>query len=66
MGQTAQRGAPTQGNKASNLPLKTPMGVEVAGETPSLTAESTGETHRVLERTQNHPNQHQKGPFAYG
>ena len=36
----------------------------VAGETPSLTVEFVGETHRVLECTQNHPpgNEHQKGP----
>ena len=43
------------------------MGVEVAaGETPSLTGEFIGETHRVLERTQTHPpgNQHQKGPIC--
>ena len=42
------------------------MGVEAAvGETPSLTGEFVGETHRVLELTQNHPprNQHQKGPI---
>ena len=40
------------------------MGVEVAeGETPSLTGEFVGETHRVLGCTQTHPprNQHQKG-----
>ena len=55
---------PARGNKAANLLLKTPVGVEVAGETPSLTGEFTGETHRVLECTQTHPprNQHQKGP----
>ena len=42
------------------------MGVEVAGETPSLTGEFIGETHRGLECTQNHPlgNQHQKGPIC--
>ena len=43
------------------------MGVEVAaGETPSLTGEFIGETHRVLECTQAHPprNQHQKGPIC--
>ena len=35
------------------------------GETTSLTGEFVGETHRVLELTQNHPprNQHQKGPI---
>ena len=40
------------------------MRVEVAaGETPSLTEELLGETHRVLERTQTHllRKQHQKG-----
>ena len=51
--------------KPQNLLLKTPVGVEVAGETPSLTGEFLGETYRVLEGTQNHPprNQHQKGPI---
>ena len=55
-----------QGNKASNLWLKTPVGVEAAaGETPSLTGEFLGETHRGLERAQAHPlgNQRQKGPI---
>ena len=39
------------------------MGVPVVGEIPSLTGEFVGETHRVLEHTQNQPpgNQHQKG-----
>ena len=33
--------------------MKTPVGVEVAaGETPSLTGEVVGETHRGLERAQ--------------
>ena len=52
--------------KPQNLRLKTPVGIEAAGETPSLTGEFTGETHRVLERTQNHRsrNQHQKGPIC--
>ena len=43
------------------------MGVEAAvGETPSLTGEFVGETHRVLEHTQAHPpeNQHQTGPIC--
>ena len=42
------------------------MGVAVVGETSSLTGEFIGETHRVLEHTQNHPsrNQHQKGPIC--
>ena len=46
--------------------MKAPVGVEVAvGETPSLTGEVVGETHRVLEHTQTHPlrKQHQKGPI---
>ena len=58
---------PAQGNKASNLRLKTPVGIEVvAGETPSLTGQFLGETHRVLDCTQAHPpwNQHQKGPIC--
>ena len=42
------------------------MGVEVAGETPSLIGEFVGEMHRVLECTQTHPseNQHQKNPIC--
>ena len=42
-----------------------PVGVgAAAGETPSLTGEVVGETHRGLEYAQAHPlgNQHQKGP----
>ena len=42
------------------------MGVEAAaGETPSLTGEFIGETHRGLEHTQAHPlgNQHERGPI---
>ena len=40
------------------------MGVKEAGETLSFTGEFAGETHRVLDCTQNHPpkNQDQKGP----
>ena len=54
--QTAKPRVPAWGNKASNHPLKTPVGVEVAaGETPSLTGEFVGETHRVLECTHTHP-----------
>ena len=63
--QTTQPRAPAQGNNASNLRLKTPVGVgEAAGETPSLTGEVVGETHRGLGRAQAHPlrNQHQRGP----
>ena len=50
--------------KPQNLQLKKPVRVEAAGETPSLTGEFVGETHRILECAQNHPpwNQHQKGP----
>ena len=43
------------------------MGVgAAAGETPSLTGEVIGETHRGLECAQAHPlgNQHQKGPIG--
>ena len=64
--QTAQPRAPARGNKASNLWLKTPVGVEVAaGETPSLTGECVGETHGGLESAQAHPlrKQHQSGPI---
>ena len=37
-----------------------------AGETPRLTGEVVGETHRGLERAQAHPpgNQHQRGPLC--
>ena len=37
-----------------------------AGETPSLTGEFVGETHRGLEHAQAHPrgNQHQRGPVS--
>ena len=46
--------------------LKTPVGVgAAAGETPSLTGEVVGETHRDLECAQAHPlgNQQQRGPI---
>ena len=61
MKQTVQPRAPARGNKASSLRFKTHLGVEeAAGETPSLTGEFVGETHRGLERVQAHPlgNQH--------
>ena len=64
--QTTQPRVPVWGHKASNHWLKTPVGVEAAaGETPSLTGELLGETHRGLERAQAHPlgNQHQRGPI---
>ena len=63
--QTTQPRAPAQGNKASNLGLKMPVGVRAAaGETPSLTGEVIGEAHRGLECAQAHllGNQHQRGP----
>ena len=43
------------------------MGVEVAGETPSLIGEFVGEMHRVLECTETYTpvNQHQKGPICF-
>ena len=52
--------------KLQNLWLKKSVRVEAVGETPSLTGEFTGETHRVLECTQTHPprNQHQNGPIC--
>ena len=42
------------------------MGVEAVGETPCITGELIGETHRGLECTQTHPpgKQHQKGPIC--
>ena len=43
------------------------MGAEAAGgETPSLTGEFIGETHRGLEHAQTHllGNQHRKGPMC--
>ena len=43
-----------------------PLGVgAAAGETPSLTGEVIGETHRGLECAQAHPlrSQHQRGPI---
>ena len=52
--------------KPQNLWLWKPVGVGVAGETPNLTGEFTGETHRILGHKQTHPptNQHQKGPIC--
>ena len=61
----AQPRAPAWGNKASNLSLKTPVGVGAAArETPSLTGEVVGETHRGLEYAQAHPlgSLRQRGP----
>ena len=58
-------GAPGQRNKASNQ-IENPLEVEAAaGETPSLTGELVGETHRVPEHTQAHAprKQHQKSPI---
>ena len=52
MRQTVQPRVPAQGNKASKLLTGKSVGVVVVGETPSLTGEFIGETHRVLECTQ--------------
>ena len=57
---------PALGKKASKpLAVKT-CGIAAVVETPSLTGEFIGETHRVLEHTQTHPpgTQHQKGPIC--
>ena len=61
----------TQGSSTGKESLKTsgckkPIGVEAAGETPSLTGELVGETHMVLECTQIYPptNQHQRAQAA--
>ena len=61
----------TQGSCVGKESLKTssckkPMGVAVAGETPSLTGEFVGQTHRVPEHIQTHlpGNKHQKGPIC--
>ena len=50
MRQTAQPHVPV-GNKPQNLWLQKPVGVVAGGDTPSLTGEIIGETHRVLEPT---------------
>ena len=43
--------------------MKTPVGVEAAaGETPTLTEEFVGETHRGLERAQAHPPTQESAP----
>ena len=58
---------PVQGNRVSKpLTEKQPVGIKVVRETPSLIGEFVGETHSVLEHTQNHPlgNQHQQGPIC--
>ena len=49
--------------KPQNLWLQKPMGVVEVGETPSLTRELVGETHRILEHTLAHSpgNQNLKG-----
>ena len=53
------------GNKASKPLTEKICGVEVAGETTSLTREFVGETHRVLGHTERHTDgtQHEKGPI---
>ena len=66
MRQTAQPRVPVWRNRASKPLTITPVGVEVVGETPSLTGQFIGETHMVLECTQTHPpgNQHQKSTIC--
>ena len=59
---------PVQVNKASKPLTGKPVEVEAAGETPSLTGEFVGETHRVLE---GHKPTHlgistRRAQFAYG
>ena len=56
-----------QCRKRKPLPVAVkPVGVVVVGETPSLTRDVVGETHRVLECTQTHlpKSQYQKGPIC--
>ena len=66
----AQLRVPAWGNKASKPLAVKPVGVVAAEENPSLTGESVGEAHRILEHTKTHPprNQHLKGhnPFVGG
>ena len=53
--------------KPQSTVIENPLGVEAAtGETPGLTAEFVGETHRVPEHRQAHPHgsQHQKDPLC--
>ena len=57
---------PVWGNKASKPLIKKTMGVAAVGETPSLTGDFIGETHRVLVHRQTYllRNQHQKGSIC--
>ena len=76
MRQTAQPRLPAWEKKASKSLAVKICRVAAAGETPSLTGEFVGDTHRVLECTKTHPpgprmytnpptrNQHQKGPIC--
>ena len=52
--------------KLQNLQLKKSLRGVMVGETPSLTRELPGQTHRDLEHTQTHPpgKQHQKVPIC--
>ena len=65
MRQTVQPRVQVRGNKASKT-LKKSVRVGMVGETPRLTGEFTGETHRLIECTENHlPRyQHQKNPIC--
>ena len=52
--------------KPQNLWLQKSVGVAEAGETPSLTGEVSGDTHRILECAQTHPpeKEHQKSTIS--
>ena len=61
----ATKGSSTGKEASKSLDAKL-VGVAVAGETPSPTAQFVGEIQSVLEHTKNHPpgNQHQEGPVC--
>ena len=63
--QSTQPRVPVQETKISKPLTEKPVGIAVVGETPRLTEEFVGETHRVLEFTQIHlpGGQHRKGPM---
>ena len=64
--QTTKPRVPAWGNKASKPLTEKNYRCVTVEETPSLTGEFVGQTHRVLERTQTHPPgiKHQKGPIC--
>ena len=59
--QITQPRVPAWGNKASKPQIESVVSVVSLGDTPNLTGEFIGETHRILEHTQTHlpRNQHQ-------